>query len=1380
MKKIAGKKVLAGVLAAVMLPLGAFAAVVAQQAGAESDRVSVSVAGDRVTIGNSYISREFSTAASKLSTTKITNKRTDRGDTVFTPAAGSEEFKLRVANVVPAIDRSGWTAKADSFHNPTGAGDGNADNLIDGNTGSIWHTKYGSVPGNEDCRETFPYSLVFNLGKSTTFQCFSYTPRQDSASVNANIKDYDFYYSTSATELAIDSQDWVLLKSGTFTYANRTDTAYVGLDAPCTATQVKLVAKNIMTSGYTYTNGAEFNLHVEKDPTAGLTASREFAASELTLQGQPVVETTNATINGAAKTGQKVTFSFAPFTFRNVTYTINEVVVMYDGDHFMRKYMEISVPEDQKAGAVIDYIDLESLVTNSGDATWTLPRGQGGVVEMDEFKANLGQPIYIQGMFFGCEFPAADNEIVGGTGYLRYYTGKSFNRLEADSQLTADGKYVTWQTVAGAARSTEKEVIQADFFQYIDSIATPSEFRIQYNSWFDNMLKISDETILSSFIEVDRELNNVGVRPLDSYVMDDGWINYNRNTPDPSATDRINTAGTTKNQTGFWEFNSKFPQGLATSNELVHNFGSDFGLWVGPRGGYNSYSGEFANLIAEHGNGSVAGGSIDVADRVYLENLTEMFTGWMKQYRINYWKWDGFVDRRQYNSFGASDGVPGYANHHMTGGYQNMYHVTDLWEGWIDLMEAVRQVEKEEGINKLWLSLTCYTNPSPWYLQWANSVWIQCTHDQVDAGPSNSKMDRQMTYRDACYYDFLKNHDFQFPLSNLYNHDPIYGKEGTQMTIDSATDEQFQNYLYMQSTRGIAFWELLLSDSIMTPGKYEVLGEFLPWAEENNHMLRNAKMFGGKPNNRTFLGNNNDTSVADGQDAYGFACFDGTDGLISFRNSANTTKEVTITFDRTIGVPEDAGTLKYHMEHSHNLTANTPTTGEWTYGQSYTVTLQPDEVRILRFSRNGDTTAPEFASALSDGGSGVTVKFNEKVTGGTFTVNGVTLTASQVSASADDCTFHLTVPEQALTDGADVTVTAANIKDMAGNALAANAEIVFTYHKSSTVAASEQSEKVSGATAFAGADESLTGSNGFTVTAEVSTLAAGAVVTQGDQYTLGIREDGKVYFTVLGKTAVSKTAVNNGTLHMITGVKENNGMMKVYVDGTLEGSAYLADAKDQDIAPAAITVGSAGFYGNVNARVLDTALGYDQVAALRSAGGGSTENPAADTNVAQGKPVIARWAANDNESAEKGSPNEMSLAVNGNKGNTGEYAEFGVDNRDESSYMQVDLGDTKTISRINLYRYWSDNRTYKGTVIELSNTEDFSGVVYQVYNSDTDGTLHNRGLGSDSTYAETSNGLQLTLTAPVDAQYVRVYMRGRADGNGGTTNHVVELEVWGH
>lgn len=1361
MKKVAWKKLLAGLLVAAILPLGTLAALAVMRATADPYRVSVTTDADSITVGNGYISRTFSTAENKLATVNITNKRTDGAPTVFTPGEGSEEFKLRVVNVVPALDRTGWTATADSYHSATSNSDGPGNNLLDGNLSSNWHSNYGTGGAGNAAP---PHNVKFDLGKATTFQCFSWTQR-GSNQPNGHTKEYEMYYSTSSTQLEIGaaagddaSTGWKLLKSGTF---DQNGTTYVGLDTPCTATQLKLVSKNSW-AGNDFSGGVEFNLHAEKDPTEGLTGSRELPASELTLVGAPTVENTNATINGVAKNGRKVTFTFAPVTFRNVEYTITENVVMYDGDHFMRKYLEISVPEAQKKNAVIDYIDLESLVTNTSDTTWTIPTDAGGIVQMDQYRANLGQPIYIQGMFFGCEFPVADNQIVDNVGYLRYYTGKSFTRLEADDQLTTDGKYVTWQTVAGAARSTENAVIQADFFEYIKSIATPSDFRIQYNSWFDNMMRIDDDNILDSFIEIDKELNNAGVRPLDSYVVDDGWNNYN-NT---GIVDAVRS-GTTLNQTGFWEFNSKFPKGLTPSSELVHNFGSNFGVWVGPRGGYN-FEGTMADILVKSGKGSKAG-SIDVADRVYLENFENMAIQWMRDYGVNYWKWDGFADNGQYGTWAATDGVPGYANHHMTGGYQHMYHVTDLWEGWIDLMEAVRQAGKDYGINKLWISLTCYVNPSPWYLQWANSVWIQCIHDQRDAGSSASKMDRQLTYREACYYDFLNNHQFQFPFSNIYNHDPIYGVEGTGMNINTATDEQFQNYLYMQSTRGTAFWELYFSDSIMTPGKYEVTAEFLEWAEENYHMLKNSKMFGGDPYSTVRLSSVNGGGTSD---AYGFSCFDGTDGLISLRNPATTAKSVDILFDRTIGVPENAGTLKYHIEHSHNLTAGTATTGELTYGDTYTVTLQPDEVRILRFSKSGDTTAPQFAWASSDGGNGVTVKFNEKVTGGTFTVNGVAATAE---ASADDRTFHLTAAEGALVDGQAVTVVASGIRDLAGNALT-QTSVTFPYHAGNTVAAQERSAKVDGVSELAAAGKSLTGSNGFTVNAEVSTVSTGAVVTQGSEYALGIREDGKAFFTVGDQTAVSKTVVNNGALHMITGVKENNGMMKIYVDGTLEGSAYLG-ATTHPVAAAAITLGSAGFYGDVKAEVLDTALGYDQVAAkLRTETPDDPDIPTGEENLARNKSVVAKWAA-DNTNAANSTARPVSMAVDGTKNNcAGNYGEFGSDNKNESAYLQVDLGTVKSVSGVNLYRYWDDHRIYRGTVIELSETADFDGVVYQIYNSDTDGTLHDRGRGSDQTYAETANGLHLTLTEPVRARYVRVYMHGSSSGN---TNHINELEVLG-
>lgn len=1531
------RKLLSSMLAAAVVVTSTFSTTSVSEAkepDASNGKVEVTTEGDSVTIGNDAIERTFSTADSKLSTTEIVNKRTDGGETNFTPEEGSEEFIVKTTKEkkdpikLEALDRTGWTAEADSYQNASGDSDGPASNLLDGNVNSIWHSKYNENGAKGD--QEYPHNVVIKFNKSETFQSFSYTPRKEGETTNGNIKGYKLYASTKAEKLDFESEEWgEPIAEGEFEY-DGTNPIYVNLKEACTATQIKLVATS-SNNGEKFAGGAEFNLHKDKAPVVA--DDRAFKTSDLQLEdGKDAVkvEDTTATINGEKKTGKKVAFSFEPYTHKDVEYTIDEVVVMYEGDHFMRKYLEIEVPDEDMGKAEIDYIDLESLKVEKSDKQWTIPRGKGGIVQMEEFKANLGQPIYIQGMFFGCEFPAADTEIVDETGYMRYYTGKTFERMKEDNQLTTDGKYVTWQTVAGAARSTENEVIQADFYDYIDSIATPSEFRIQYNSWFDNMMKIDDENILESFIEIDRELNNAEVRPLDSYVVDDGWNAYNDGTLGAGSYPQ---SGSEINKEGFWTFNEKFPDELTPSSELVQKFGSNFGVWVGPRGGYNFY-GTLANIIEKAGNGSKAGGSIDVADRVYVKKFKDMAIDWQKRFKVNYWKWDGFADTGQYNHFnnsGGADGVPVYSktNHHMTGGYHQMYHVTDLWEAWIDLMEAVRQSEKEDGINNLWISLTCYVNPSPWYLQWANSVWIQCTHDQKDAGFGTTKMNKQITYRDACYYDFLKNHEFQFPLQNIYNHDPVYGKEGTGMNVNTATDEDFQNYLYMLSTRGTAFWELYYSDSIMTDGKYEITGEFLEWAEENYHMLKNSKMIGGQPDNTT-LGSTSSSEAS--AEAYGFSCFDGKEGIISLRNpSASADKEIKFTFDRTIGVAEGAGTLDYYLEHSYKLSDESAQTGTLTYGQEYTVNLKPNEVRILRVSAQKDTKAPEIDRIMTDGNREVTVKFNEKVSGNLFAVDGSGI--ASIEKSADDTTYHITLTK-APEDGKTITVTPKDIKDMSGNATTASASVV--YHKGNVVV---ENKEITKAGEIAAADKSLNSNNGFSVAASVNTTGTNqTLVKQNDQYELKVTADGKASFTLNGATAVSGKAINDGKQHVVVGVKENNGMLKLYVDGSLEGSDYKEGNRYHKVEKAVITARD----GVSKAGVYDTAYGYDKVDEIFQAGfskleltdemitvssteNGSnkntvldkdattywTSNPVSETmtsknawlkvdlgatykldqvdytprfyndannywcctgnikklivetsadgktwtavtesggrdlskkivkennssffpeeitfeakearyvrisgtkshhwqadkadkqitvadlaiygekagaeNIAKDSDVTAKWTKDDTD-ATKGGDRPMSMVVDGNKTDTnGNYGEFGADNKAESSYMQIDLGEVCDVDTLNLYRYWNGNRVYDPSVILVAEEEaDFKdGTATVVYNADKE-KIH--GLNEayykdvkDETYEETAQGKSWNLPENTKARFVRVYMHGTSN-NQGNTNHIVEMEVIG-
>ena len=1362
------------------------------------------------------------TTALRLKATESYHWSSDKVNTAINVA----EFDAKNAageSVLTSTAAANWTAEANSVQN--GDGDGAAA-LIDGNFDTYFHSRYNENGTGDQSKMPVDITIDRGQGASSSFQTVGYAGRKGAASSNGNVKKFELYVSNDKAKLYEDAN-----KKGSFKvdYAGAYDgqtpkMIYFGLNE----------AQNGRYVGFRVTEGAngnfaagsEIDLYAEKFTSVPEGEAKGFVSSKLELQKTEVSDT-------ADKPGKMITFTFAPAQFGNGNGTVVEKVVMYDGDHFMRKFLEVKL-EDKTAR--INFIDGEHFVTKEGDKTWSIPKNSG-VVAMDAAKATLGQPIYIKGMFVGSEFPETDTQIADGLGRSRYWTGKNFEDFKRDNQLTTDGKYVSWQTVCGATHSdgSDMNLIQSDFFAYITSISKPSEFRIQYNSWFDNMMFIDDENIIESFQAVDKHLSETGVRPLESYVVDDGWNQYRQTESQYTSGDDLRRNGPLGgklgvNTEGFWQFNNKFPEGLTPSSELVNKLGSNFGVWIGPRGGYN-YNGNLANIIQAAGKGSAAGGSIDVADQRYVDNFSDMAVKWMEDYGVNYWKWDGFADGGQYGTFASGDGVVGYDenHHHMYGGPHGYFHATDLWEKWIVLFERVWDTADAESIEDLWISLTCYVNPSPWFLQWSNSVWLQCVADRGERWNSvlNNKMDNMLTYRDGCYYDFVEKHEFQFPLANVYNHDPIYGKEGTGITAASMNGEQFRNYMFMQGTRGTAFWELYYSDSLFDEEKYLINADFLAWEEGNFDMLRNAKMIGGNPDTTATL-DGGVSQAAGTQDAYGFAGFniEGTEGIISMRNPSAQNKTISFKLDDAIGA-KAKGT--WHKAIDHSYTANGDAIAEsadsFAAGSTVEVTLKPGEVQIWHLSQKADKTAPVLSNISVENSTTVRVQASEHVAGAGFevTVDGkkVELGKDAAKAYADLKTFDITLPE-AMSDDATVEVKAVAGTDSVNNKLEGS---VDAKHYTDGVVVDD--EQVAAQDELSSADRSIEGDNGFAVTATVDgALKNTTVLSQGDQWSLSVNAEGKAVFTVAGVSATADVALAEGD-NVITGVRENNGMVKIYVDGEISGSDYNAEKAFVSMKADKVVAGAAA----TDVVVYNKSLGYDEVPApplaeliakiesekslfteeswsaagmdaLLEAGKTALEGadaaakaeaydnlleaygkliPRTVMNLANGAELSAAWVdgATDTPATNSGRP--LSVATDG-RIDTGSYAIFGNDNKAAGSYMELDLGETCRIDAVNLWRYWQDSRTYNGTAVVVANKADFSDAQVLYYSGDQD--LYGLGEGKltgDALYAESSNGKVLYGDAegdkPVKARYMRLYGHGVKDG--GKENHIVELQVMG-
>lgn len=481
----------------------------------------------------------------------------------------------------------------------------------------------------------------------------------------------------------------------------------------------------------------------------------------------------------------------------------------------------------------IDYVDVE--FWEFIDEKDIFPnKKQKDIKEMGNFSGfyvELGQPVYAKSLFFGMEFPLGENRLKENIFISRYYV---------DSQI--EDKKIIWPVIIGASDSFSKDDIQESFFNYIKNIGQPSYFRKQYNSWYDYMKDIDEEKILNSFEKINQGFEENGIH-LDCYVVDDGWPNYE----------------------SFWDFNDKFPSELSKIKELVNNLNANLGLWIGPRGGYGGSEITMSDWLEKNsnfhcGSKNFLTNDVNVGDFNYLRSLKKKMLDYQEKYDISYWKIDGWLLK--------SDVIESSNDF-------SMGHVTKVYEYLIDILRELRFQRNEKDC---WLNLTSYVNPSPWFLQWVNSIWIQTSKDigfHTELG--GSYVDYMLTYRDKQYYEFIYKRNLKLPLYCLYNHDPIYGTKAGEGLFNQPIFidiEEFEMYLLFIATRGNALWEFHYSYSMFDTKRWKANARAISWIEANYSILRNSRMIGGNPSNG---------------EIYGYKCLDKKNkkAIVSFRNPSS-------------------------------------------------------------------------------------------------------------------------------------------------------------------------------------------------------------------------------------------------------------------------------------------------------------------------------------------------------------------------------------------------------------------------------------------------------------------------------------------------------------
>lgn len=528
-------------------------------------------------------------------------------------------------------------------------------------------------------------------------------------------------------------------------------------------------------------------------------------------------------------------------------------------------------------------------------------------------KGGFGQPIAFLigsgGVFFGLEYPAGTQKV---KHCLDRYIVKVYQ--EIGQRIDSNGISSAWAVMG----ITPNKFVKWWFYRYIDNIrVVPVRPYTLYNSWFDlrspQYPGITPDHIMNQknvmhIIDLIKKnmIDKYGIH-LDAFVLDDGWDVYESD----------------------WKLNRKsFPNGLKPIADRLKAYGTVLGLWFGPTGGY-SFRNKRINWMRAHGY-EVTGNPVNwanqqlcLAGKNYSALFEKRITDFVKNDGVGYYKWDGI-------QFSCSDPTHG----HPVG----IYSRRAIMQSLIDKCNAVRALEPQ-----IFLNITSGTWLSPWWVKYANTIWMQGWDYGYSDAPSISKRDAAMTYRDyVLYQDFVQD-GFWFPIANLMTHGIIKGNlqklGGQHEPLD-----KFTNNALLYFARGVSMYELYISPDILTDAEWRAIAQSLKWAKVNFDILKNSFFIGGNPARRR---------------PYGYIHFAAKKGIVAVRNPFITKAQMYIQLNQAYGLESDANNLVIEQVYPyHQILPNL-----YSQGDSVEITLEGYQTAVYAVYPLEQATYPLITGA---------------------------------------------------------------------------------------------------------------------------------------------------------------------------------------------------------------------------------------------------------------------------------------------------------------------------------------------------------------------------------------------------------------------------------
>ncbi len=496
-------------------------------------------------------------------------------------------------------------------------------------------------------------------------------------------------------------------------------------------------------------------------------------------------------------------------------------------------------------------------------------------IELFDFKARSarvvgtvkGSPVTVDNAFFGFEHPLSECTVL--EEQVKCFMNRGLP-LKA-------GQTVTYSSVIGV---TEDNQMRRGFLNYIERERARS-YRpfLTYNSWYDiGFNNPYDEAAALDVIHAfGEELVEKRAVHLDSFLFDDGW-------DDPHT---------------LWSFGPGFPRGFAPLRAAAEKYAAEPGIWLSPWGGYDQAKEERLKYGRQNGLETNKGG-FALSGPKYYARFRDVSLKFVNDFGVNQFKIDG----------------TGNVNSVLPGS-----EFDSDFQAAIRLMSAWRAARPEIFIN-----LTTGTYPSPFWLQFADSIW-RGDEDHSFAGVGSWR-ERWITFRDSATYRGIVQKGPLFPLNSLMLHGMIYARHAEHLDTDPEKD--FANEVHSYFGSGTQLQEMYVTHSLLSEQDWNTLAEAAKWSRNNADVFVDTHWVGGDPGKL---------------EIYGWAAWTPSKGILTLRNPSDKPQSVAVDVS-------EAFELSARAPKQFRARSPWPTTGEFpavrlVAGEKHTFTLNPFQVLNL-------------------------------------------------------------------------------------------------------------------------------------------------------------------------------------------------------------------------------------------------------------------------------------------------------------------------------------------------------------------------------------------------------------------------------------------------